>query len=333
LAKSPSELANVLITGGAGFIGSHLAEALLDRGYGVHIIDDLSTGAFENIEHLTSHRRFRFAIDTVLDETVLDRVISQCEVVFHLAAAVGVELIIRDPIHVIETNVLGTQAVLKIASRYQRKVLPASSSEIYGKSEAVPFREESDRLLGPTTRARWSYSTSKAVEEYLGLAYHGHKGLPVVIFRPFNTIGPRQTGRYGMVVPRFVGQAIAGESLRVYGDGSQRRSFCDVRDMAVGMISLMEHPQAVGEVFNLGSWHEVSILELARTVLSLVEGESGASEERIAFVPHDEAYAPGFEDMSRRQPDLTKIQRLIGWQAETPLEQTLRAVIADQRRR
>jgi UDP-glucose 4-epimerase len=329
--QSASEAANVLITGGAGFIGSHLAEALLDRGYGVHVIDDLSTGRLENIEHLVSHRRFRFVIDTVLDETVLDRLISQCEVVFHLAAAVGVELIVRDPVHVIETNVMGSQAVLKVASHHQRKVLLASSSEIYGKSDAVPFREESDRLLGPTTRARWSYSTSKAVEEYLGLAYHGHKGLPVVIFRPFNTIGPRQTGRYGMVVPRFVGQSLAGESLRVYGDGTQRRGFCDVRDVAAGMIALMEHPRAVGEVFNLGAAHEITILELARTILSLVEGDGVAFEERITFVPYEEAYAPGFEDLSRRQPDLTKIQSVIGWQARISLEETLRAVIADQR--
>ena len=332
MTESPSELANVLITGGAGFIGSHLAEALLERGYGVHVIDDLSTGCLENIAHLTSHRRFRFAIDTVLDETVLDRLIRQCEVVFHLAAAVGVELVVRDPVHVIETNVLGTQAVLKVASRYHRKVLLASSSEIYGKSDAVPFREESDRLLGPTTRARWGYSASKAVDEHLSLAYHVQKGLPVVIFRPFNTIGPRQTGRYGMVVPRFVRQALAGEPVRVYGDGSQRRGFCDVRDVAVGMISLMEHPQAVGEVFNLGSSREVSILDLARMVLSLVEGDGCPFEERITFVPYEEAYAPGFEDLSRRQPDLTKIQRLIGWWARIPLEETLRAVIGHQRR-
>jgi UDP-glucose 4-epimerase len=234
---------------------------------------------------------------------------------------------------VIETNVLGTRAVLKVASCHQRKVLLASTSEIYGKSDEVPFREESDRLLGPTTRARWSYSTSKAVEEYLSLAYCRQRGLPVVIFRPFNTIGPRQTGRYGMVVPRFVQQALAGEPLRVYGDGTQRRGFCDVRDLVAGMIALMEHPEAVGEVFNLGSPHEVSILELARKVLSLVKGGGGPFDDRIRLIPYEEAYEPGFEDLFRRQPDVAKIRRLIGWEARIPLEETLRAVIADRRRK
>ncbi|MFQ5859548.1 MAG: NAD-dependent epimerase/dehydratase family protein, partial [Anaerolineae bacterium] len=256
-----------LITGGAGFIGSHLAEALLERDYHVTVIDDLSTGQFDNIEHLRDHPRFRFAIDTITNDMVMDRLSSECDVIFHLAAAVGVELIIDSPVHTIETNILGTDAVLRAAQRYRKKVLIASTSEIYGKNNHVPFREDDDRLLGPTTKARWSYATSKAVDEFLGLAYHKEKGLPVVIFRLFNTIGPRQRGRYGMVVPRFVQQALAGRPLTVYGDGRQTRCFCDVADVVRAIISLAEEPRAVGQVFNVGSTEEISILELARKVL------------------------------------------------------------------
>ncbi|MDH7486877.1 MAG: GDP-mannose 4,6-dehydratase [Anaerolineae bacterium] len=330
-------LRSVLITGGAGFIGSHLAEALLERGHQVTVIDNLSTGRFENIAHLTGHPRFRFAIDTITNEVVMDRLVSECDVIFHLAAAVGVELIIKNPVHVIETNILGTHAVLKVANRYRKKVLIASTSEIYGKNNQVPFSEEDDRLLGPTTKARWSYSTSKAVDEFLGLAYHRQMGLPVVIFRLFNTVGPRQTGQYGMVVPRFVQQVLRGEPLTVYGDGQQTRCFCDVQDVVRALIGLAECPQAIGQVFNVGSTEEVTILELAQKVLALaddIQSSRGAREqgsrgegERIVFVPYAEAYEVGFEDMRRRVPDIRKIRALIGWEPKIPLEETLRRVI------
>ncbi len=273
---------HVLVTGGAGFIGSHLAEALLAEGCQVTVIDDLSTGRFENIAHLTGHRRFCFAIDSISNEVVMDRLVSECDVIFHLAAVVGVALIVQDPVRVIETNILGTHAVLKVANHYRKKVLLASTSEIYGKSSQVPFGEEDDRLLGPTTKARWSYSTSKAVDEFLGLAYHRQMGLPVVITRLFNTVGPRQTGQYGMVVPRFVQQAVRGEPLTVYGDGQQTRCFCDVRDVVRAIMGLAGCPEAVGQVFNVGSTEEVTILALAQKVLALVDdaqGSRGAGEQ------------------------------------------------------
>lgn len=315
-----------LITGGAGFIGSHLAEALLAQEHHVTIIDNLSTGRFENIIYLIDHPRFHFAIDTITNEVVMDRLVSECDVIFHLAAAVGVELIVRDPVNVIETNILGTHAVLKVANRYRKKVLIASTSEIYGKNNHVPFREDDDRLLGPTTKARWSYSTSKAVDEFLGLAYYKQKGLPVVIFRLFNTIGPRQSGRYGMVVPRFVQQALAGQPLTVYGDGRQTRCFCDVADVVRAIIGLAQEPRAVGQVFNVGSTEEISILDLAKKVLQLTENLR-ADEGRIVFVPYDEAYEEGFEDMRRRVPDTSKIRALLGWEPEISLDETLQRII------
>jgi UDP-glucose 4-epimerase len=327
-----------LVTGGAGFVGSHLSEALLEQGHHVTVIDDLSTGRFENITHLQHDSRFSFAIDTICNEIVMDRLASECDVIVHLAAAVGVDLIIQDPLRTIETNILGTHAVLEAASRYRKKLLLASTSEVYGKSDEIPFREEADRVLGATTKARWSYASSKAVDEFLALAYHRQRGLPVVIFRLFNTVGPRQTGRYGMVVPRFVAQALAGDRLTVYGDGSQSRCFLHVADAVAAIISLAESPQAEGEVFNIGSTDEVSILELARRVLALVtargadrgradERIEGDGKERIVLVPYESAYGTGFEDMQRRVPDISKIHSYVGWLPARSLNGILNDVV------
>ncbi len=316
-----------LITGGAGFIGSHLAEALLERGDDVTIIDDLSTGSFENIAHLTDHPRFHFAIETITNETVMDRLVSECDVIFHLAAAVGVELIVRSPVHTIETNIVGTRAVLQVANRYRKKVLIASTSEVYGKNEKVPFREDDDRIMGPTTRSRWCYATSKAVDEFLALAYWKEKHLPTVIMRFFNTVGPRQTGQYGMVVPRFVGQALRGEPLTVYGDGTQSRCFTHVADTVRAVLLLADEPKAVGQVFNVGSSEEITILGLARRVRELLHSPS-----EIVFIPYDEAYEEGFEDMRRRVPDTTKLSSLTGWRCRYNLDDTILAVAEHLRR-
>lgn len=321
---------SVLITGGAGFIGSHLAEALLQLGYAVTVIDDLSTGRFENIAHLVEHPRFHFAIDTITNEIVLDRLASECSVIFHLAAAVGVKLIVEKPVHTIQANVMGTEAVLKAALRYRAKVLIASTSEVYGKGHTIPFREEDDVVLGPTNRSRWGYAASKMVDEFLGLAYHHEYGLPVVIFRLFNTVGPRQVGQYGMVVPRFVQQALAGKPISVYGDGQQSRCFMHVHDAVRAIIGLSQSPQAVGQVFNVGAQEEHTILNLARHVLAAVEGSECLPPEndpRIAFVPYEQAYAVGFDDMQRRVPSIEKIRQTIGWQPEHSLKDILRDVI------
>jgi UDP-glucose 4-epimerase len=327
-----------LITGGAGFIGSHLADALLERGYSVTVIDDFSTGQPRNIEHLMGLPTFRFVSGSIGDETLMEQLVSDCDVIFHLAAAVGVELVVEDPVRVIETNVFGTHAVLKLASRHLKKVLVASTSEIYGKSDQIPFCEDGDRLLGPTTTARWSYSTSKAVDEILCLGYHQKMGLPTVVFRLFNTVGPRQMGRYGMVFPRFVQKALRGEPLVVHGDGQQSRCFCDVADTVRAIIGLAESSAAVGRVFNVGSTHEVTILELARRVLELVDNDSGSpgltrdgQNDRIIFKPYELAYEAGFEDMRRRVPDVTRIRETIGWQTSITLDDTIRRVIAEMK--
>jgi UDP-glucose 4-epimerase len=322
-----------LITGGAGFIGSHLAEALLEKGHDVTVIDNLSTGRFENIEHLTGNSRFRFVIDSITNEVVLDRLTSECEVIFHLAAAVGVQLIVKNPVHTIETNVMGTEAILKAAVRYRAKTIIASTSEVYGKGMSVPFREDDDVVLGPTVHNRWAYASSKMIDEFLALAYHKEKALPVVICRLFNTVGPRQTGRYGMVIPRFVRQSLNGEPLTVYGDGRQSRCFCEVSDVVRAAIELADRPEAVGQVFNIGSDEEITIADLARKVLRLVDSMeerpplARETNDRITFVPYDQAYELGFEDMQRRVPAIEKIRSLTGWEPKTSLDETLRKVI------
>lgn len=313
----------VLITGGAGFIGSHLAEAFLAAGHEVTILDNLSTGRFENIAHLVGQPGFRFALASIQNAIVLDRLASEADVIIHLAAAVGVQLIVERPVHTIETNIMGTEAVLQAAARYRAKVVLASTSEVYGKGVRVPFREDDDVVLGPTDKSRWAYAASKMVDEFLALAYYREKGLPVVIARLFNTVGPRQTGRYGMVIPRFVSQALRGLPLTVYGDGRQSRCFCDVSDTVRALMGLAEHPDAVGRVFNVGSTDEITIRDLAERVL-VVTG----SGSPIHFVPYDQAYAPGFEDMARRVPDTSRIEALLGWRPQVPLDTILSRVAA-----
>lgn len=317
---------NILVTGGAGFIGGHLCERLLQQGYRVVAIDNLSTGRLENIAHLRALPHFQFVRETITNSQVLDRLTSEADVVIHLAAAVGVQLIVENPVHTIETNIMGTDMVLTTANRYGCKVLLASTSEVYGKGVSVPFREEDDRLMGPTTRNRWAYATSKAVDEFLGLAYHQQFGLPVVIMRFFNTVGPRQTGRYGMVVPRFVRQALRNEPLTVYGDGQQSRCFGDVADVSGAIMGLMNHPGAVGEVFNIGNTQEVTVTELAEMVIALT-----GSQSTIHYIPYEEAYAPGFEDMRRRVPSIDKIAALIGYRPQYGLDSILRRVIEYER--
>ena len=322
----------ILVTGASGFIGSHLADALLAREKHVTVIDDLSTGRFENIAHLVNHTNFRFAIDTITNPVVMDRLVSECDVIVHLAAAVGVRLIVEKPVHTIETNVMGTEAVLKAATRYKVKVMMASTSEVYGKGNNVPFHEGDDVVLGSTTRSRWSYAATKMVDEFLSLAYCQEHQLPVVIFRLFNTVGPRQVGQYGMVIPRFIRQALAGEPITVYSDGRQTRCFMHVQDAVDAIMSLTDSPDAVGQVFNIGSSHEISIVDLARTVLAVVDGTEGlppVDDSRIQFIPYDEAYAKGFEDMRRRVPDTAKIRALTGWQPQHDLRKILRDVVEE----
>jgi UDP-glucose 4-epimerase len=316
-----------LITGGAGFIGSHLAEALLARGDEVAILDDLSTGSIDNIEHLKGRPGFHYAIDSVMNEPLLAEMIDRCDVVFHLAAAVGVRLIIEAPTRTIETNVGGTEMVLKLAAKKRRKVVVASTSEVYGKSADVPFREDADLVLGPTSKHRWAYACSKMLDEFLALAYHAEKHVPVIIVRFFNTIGPRQTGRYGMVVPRFVAQALAGEPITVYGDGTQSRSFTYVGDVVRALLGLIEHPDAVGEVFNVGNGEEITIRDLAERIRTMT-----SSASPIVTIPYDEAYEAGFEDMPRRVPDIAKIRALVGYEPRVGLHDMLCEIIGEAER-
>lgn len=311
-----------LVTGGAGFIGSHLCELLVEDGCQVVAIDDLSTGRLENLEALKFSENFQFVRENILNAQVLDRLASQADIIVHLAAAVGVKLIVEDPVHTIETNIMGSEMVLRTANRYGCKVLIASSSEVYGKGSKVPFSEEDDCLIGPTTHNRWAYATSKAIDEFLGLAYYHQFGLPVVIMRFFNTIGPRQTGRYGMVVPRFVRWALQNEPIHVYGDGQQSRCFSDVQDVSSAVARLAELPEAVGQVFNIGSLEEVTILELAQRVI-----QHTGSSSLVQLLPYDQAYAPGFEDMRRRVPSVKKLQSLIGYEPRNGLDDSLLRVI------
>lgn len=313
-----------LVTGGAGFIGSHLVEALLARGDKVWIVDDLSTGRFENIAHLESNPDFNYVLDTILDERVVTELTAKVDVVFHLAAAVGVAYIIDNPLKSLETNIKGTEIVLQAANEGKKMVVLFSTSEIYGKANSQPCREDDDRVLGSTTITRWSYSSSKAIDEFLALAYHREKKLPVIIVRCFNTCGPRQTGQYGMVIPRFVKQALLSHPITIYGDGKQTRCFCDVSDVVCGILRLVEEPSANGEVFNLGSDEETTIEELAGRIKELT-----TSDSPIEYVPYEKAYEEGFEDMRRRVPDLSKIREAIGYEPQVALPALLERVVAD----
>jgi UDP-glucose 4-epimerase len=307
-----------LITGGAGFIGSHLAEALLNRGDRVTVLDDLSTGSLQNIDHLADRRGFSYVIDTVTNEGLVGELMNRCDVVFHLAAAVGVRLVVERPIHTIENNVNGTEAVLRQASRRKTRVLVASTSEVYGKGTALPFREDADLVLGPPTKTRWGYATSKLIDEFLALAYWKEQEVPSVVVRLFNSVGPRQSSRYGMVLPSFVRRALNNEPILVHGDGSQTRSFTWVGDVVSAMMTLIDEPRAAGEVFNVGNGAEISILDLATKVKAMT-----GSDSPIELLPYQDAFDSSFEDMPRRVPDISKIRQLVGYQPQVQLEQII----------
>ena len=319
-------MTRALITGGAGFIGSHLAETLLNVGWSVQIIDDLSTGSIDNVNHLKENPHFSYVLDNVMNRSLMMELVDRADLVFHLAAAVGVRLIVEQPVRTIETNIKATELVLELCARKSKPILLISTSEVYGKSERAKFNEEDDLILGPTSRARWCYAASKIIDEFLAKAYYKENGLPTVVVRIFNTIGPRQTGQYGMVVPRFVRQAVRGEPITVYGDGKQQRSFTSVNDVVAAIVKLIQNPKAFGEVFNIGHTKEISIIELA----SMVKEMTG-STSKIVFVPYDEAYEEGFEDMRRRVPDLSKIEALIGYKPSINLPELLSRIIAHER--
>jgi UDP-glucose 4-epimerase len=315
-----------LITGGAGFIGSHLAEALLKMGWSVQVVDDVSTGSIDNINHLKDNPRFSYILDTVMNRSLMLELIDRADLIFHLAAAVGVRLIVEQPVRTMETNIKATELVLELSARKGKPVLLISTSEVYGKSDRPKFNEEDDLILGATSRARWCYAASKIIDEFLAKAYYKEKKLPTVVVRIFNTIGPRQTGQYGMVVPRFVRQALLGQPITVYGDGKQQRSFTSVGDVVAAMINLIQNPQAYGEVFNIGHTKEISILELASMVIKMT-----GSRSEIVLLPYDEAYEQGFEDMRRRLPDLSKIESLIGYKPSIDLPELLAQIISHER--
>jgi UDP-glucose 4-epimerase len=318
----------ILITGGAGFIGSHLAERHLALGDEVYIIDDLSTGSISNIQHLKIHPQFSYHIESVNNTHLMAELVDLSDVIYHLAAAVGVRLILDSPVRTIETNIRGTEIVLSLAVTKRKRVLIASSSEVYGKKEQVPFREDDDLVLGATSKARWSYACSKAIDEFLAIAYWKEHRVPTVIARMFNTVGPRQTGRYGMVIPNFVAQAISGTDIRVFGDGTQSRCFTHVTDAVDALVGIAAHPDANGEVYNVGGNHEITIMELAERIRKMTKSKS-----RIVTVPYSTAYEEGFEDMQRRVPDVGKLNRLIGYEPKISLEDSLQSIIEDQRAR
>ena len=317
---------NALITGGAGFIGSHLAERLLEQGHGVIALDNLSTGSIENIRHLKGRERFSYVIDSITNESLLAELIDRSDVVFHLAAAVGVKLIVEQPVYTIETNVHGTEVVLKHANKKKKLVVIASTSEVYGKSADLPFREAADLVLGPSVKHRWAYACSKLIDEFLALAYWKEKKLPVVIVRLFNTVGPRQTGQYGMVLPTFVRQALAGQPITVFGDGTQSRSFTFVGDVVDALVRLAGDKRAIGEVFNIGNTGEVTIADLAARVKTMT-----GSCSPIHYIPYDQAYEAGFEDMPRRVPDISKIREFVGYEPKMQLDDIIRTVIEHMR--
>lgn len=319
---------NVFITGGCGFIGSHLAERLLARGDRVAVLDDLSTGSMENVAHLVAHPRFSYRIGSALDVPLVTELVDSADVTIHLAAAVGVKLIVERPVHTIETNVRATEVVLGAAARKKKLVMVASTSEVYGKSTSFPFREDQDLQLGPTSHSRWAYACSKALDEWLALAYLRERGVPVIVTRFFNTVGPRQTGQYGMVVPTFAAQALRDEPITVYGSGEQSRCFGHVNDAVEALLRLMSTSSAIGEVFNVGSTQEVSVRELAERVRT-----AAGSRSDIVLIPYSEAYAVGFEDMMRRVPDVSKLERVTGFRPNTSLEVIIRDVVDDQRAR
>jgi len=316
----------ILITGGAGFIGSHLADRLLERGDEVFVVDDLSTGSLRNVEQHQDEERFHLVVDTILNEAVMNEMVFKCDHVYHMAAAVGVKLIMNRPVETLETNVKGTEMVLMLANRYKKKILIASSSEVYGKimdgEKTCLLLEDTDFLMGSTTKRRWAYACSKALDEFLALAYYEEKKLPVIIARLFNTVGPRQTGQYGMVIPNFVQKALIGKPITVYGDGSQSRSFTHIADVVDALIKLMAEPKAVGQIFNVGNANEVSIKELALMVREM----TGSSSE-IEYIPYEKAYGPGYEDMQRRCPDVTRLKNLIQFEPKIGLEGIIQSVI------
>lgn len=318
----------ILITGGAGFIGSHLSDALLDARHEVYVLDDLSTGSIDNIAHLKGRPGFHYTIDSVFNDSLVAEMVDRADVVFHLAAAVGVKLIVQEPVHTIETNVHGTEVILRHAAKKKKLVFIASTSEVYGKSTSIPFREDADLVMGATTRHRWAYACSKALDEFLALAYGKQQKLPVIVVRFFNTVGPRQTGQYGMVVPTFVRQALAGETITVFGDGTQSRSFTYVGDVVGALLKLMVEPQAVGQVFNVGNTEEVTIAGLAARIKEIT-----GSNSPIVTIPYDLAYEAGFEDMPRRVPHLDKIRDLIGYEPKVGLDEIIKRVVADFRSR
>ena len=312
----------ILITGGAGFIGSHLAEHLLELGHSVYIIDNLSTGQIENVLHLKPQPRFQCTIESIMNIPVTAELVDLCDVVFHAAAAVGVRLIVESPVRTIETNIRGTEIILQLAAKKRKKVVIFSTSEVYGKASKVPFSEDDDLVLGPTSRGRWSYACSKAIDEFLALAYFREKGLPVAVVRLFNTVGPRQTGRYGMVLPTFARQALESQDLTVFGDGSQSRCFSHVSDIVGALARLVDCEEAIGGVFNIGNDEEITIAGLAEKVIQL-----SGSPSKIRLIPYDQAYAVGFEDMPRRVPDLSRIRATIGYEPRMDLNSIVRSVV------